>query len=1629
MLGLNQEFCEILITCFAHFLWQGLLLGAAFEVLMWMLKNRSPQSRHACGLFCLLIFSLCVPMTYLVVRNSDIPNPELIVSAIETNSNLNEMISLNNMEPSQRPALSSKSTLVINDTATATDHPWNFHRTAPLLLGLYFVGVLFFACRLAMGVYIGRSYRQHAMPVTQPEFIASIEKVTRQVGLAIKPPVMWCQQVAVPSVVGILKPTVLLPLACLTQLQPAQLEQILIHELTHIRRYDHLFNLAQNVLEAVLFFHPVVWFISRRVRLEREFCCDAAVVASGSVAEEYANSLIDVAQLSQSMKLRSLPVAVPAVEKPSKLGVRIDRILGRHQRQKNHLFETGSLITVATVLGLCCLFAVQFPTVADSNDNKPTTDNLGPVIEVEPTQKVNRKGNSIEFRVIDTEGKPIEGMRFLADGFANILEEVRGKTNAKGIWIFKKTSNKSQHFQIYRNGYLGHPQASDFSPNDSPVTLKFRKSIPVIGTIVDAETGKPIKKYRLYQGIHFKANPLERWSWDQERSGPHVPVKGSWAEGLIDPNSGPVIEPGKFMTDLKTLDRIIKFRIEAGGYLPQITNEMDAATLSGKAIKLKFRLKKNAGLERVVLTPDGKPASGARVAFIVRKEGNSRTLRLINGISEVTGFDAPSALVLANGEGRFILPALNGQFACAITNKDGYLNVDDISLAKQEKLRLKPWSTVEGTVYYEGKPAAGVTVTGYYFSLVENRNLMNPDIPMINYHQEVKTDQAGKFKLLKGIPGKWKLFAYYDSIIKNKQEQINGKPPLRNDHAAVVVNLAAGERLNQDIGKQIEKLKKEESEQKTADKKIDRTQKPALSEIEKKLIGTWDSSSFLVGAKMIYMKNRTYRYEYTQFKENPRVGKWHVENGTELVYETTEDGGKTFKTTRYQIVSIDDKKLKFKPLSPKMPKKVITYTLISKSILLGKNTERNTKKPSSDETKKSSKPTLEFRIAQKESGEGLTETKVEDKDEIIYMHKSAFITDADIKFAKVTKENGGSTAIQFELTPDAAKRMLKTTKENIGKKLVIIIEGKVMMAPKINAAISKSGIISGSFTEKEAERIVKAIWTKGEDKTIKEKLKLAGKATISGRIVMPDMSPATVKGEMHYVVRNKNGRSDGSDIQKNDQFSIVVPAGKVWLTYYPKGYSHVELGPFDLKPGEKKKDIKIVLDSGISVKAIVGVSIGNPIPGATVRVYPYLKGMGGAPYNELTTNSNGECQLEHLVNRSYYNLYVTAPGYLPLFTAPLRVEEGQELLATMVRSIPGTAIIRFADGTPAPFSKLYIKREITSRGEVIEYGNEGEGYWGKVFTKTDGNGRFKMNKLETGSQYLFIVEAVDGSRGIVRHLKAGQVDMQITLPRRRDLLVKMTGDINKLPQKNGKPFLSMRQKIVFETKSGKKYTDIIGADFPIEYVKNSKTVIFRGLAVDLGAGQINQQVEVMLDNDEKTKNNSMLINLPAFDRAVGNSDHRCGNRGFAFAMPFTYLIYDLVKLVNVFTASQFVFQIFRDSKFCTVPACKFSEQDAAVFIILIHHQRKMSDEKIDNFFGRWFRDFCFTRTGSFNFLKYPRIHQSASANGNCCATCFSPNTECIFNSFDIAITDDRHVFNRFHSLANSVQIHFSSKTL
>jgi len=159
---------------------------------------------------------------------------------------------------------------------------------------LWLIGAVTFWVRLVGGWMVAARMRSMLVRPAPAEWQQTISRLGGRIGLSRPVRLLRSALVQVPTVVGWLRPVVLMPVGALSGLPTEQVEALLLHELAHIRRHDYLVNILQSVAEALLFYHPAVWWVSGHIRAERELCCDdVAVAASGDVLI-YAQALVEL---------------------------------------------------------------------------------------------------------------------------------------------------------------------------------------------------------------------------------------------------------------------------------------------------------------------------------------------------------------------------------------------------------------------------------------------------------------------------------------------------------------------------------------------------------------------------------------------------------------------------------------------------------------------------------------------------------------------------------------------------------------------------------------------------------------------------------------------------------------------------------------------------------------------------------------------------------------------------------------------------------------------------------------------------------------------------------------------------------------------------------------------------------------------------------------------------------------------------------------------------------------------------------------------------------------------------------------------------------------------------------------
>ena len=179
------------------------------------------------------------------------------------------------------------------------------------------------AIRWAGGIWWWRRLRSRSSPLATGAWQETVGQLARQMGIRRIVALRESRDVSSPVVLGGWRPLILFPAGLLLQLSPDLVRALLIHELAHLRRRDHWVQGLQQIAEVALFFHPVVWWLSEQIRVEREQLCDDESAQWMGDRKVVAEALLCLAEGDANGSAGALAAS------GSSLGQRIRRLLGR----------------------------------------------------------------------------------------------------------------------------------------------------------------------------------------------------------------------------------------------------------------------------------------------------------------------------------------------------------------------------------------------------------------------------------------------------------------------------------------------------------------------------------------------------------------------------------------------------------------------------------------------------------------------------------------------------------------------------------------------------------------------------------------------------------------------------------------------------------------------------------------------------------------------------------------------------------------------------------------------------------------------------------------------------------------------------------------------------------------------------------------------------------------------------------------------------------------------------------------------------------------------------------------------------------------------------------------------------
>lgn len=363
-----------------HSLWQFALILLVGGMLIVLMRRSTSTARYGVWVFALSMTVAAPMVTWCslpVTQPVDTVAMPIAEEAIAVSITDDNRLAIAEAPPGPPPVDEAVSILPINSHSSTADvaRSPTWWETARLLLHPWLTsivtawcgGVVLCSLRPLLGWHALWRLRTMGVTPAPQETCDLLRRVSARLGIRLSVGILHSTLAQVPIVVGYLRPVILLPASLIMNLPPSQLEAILAHELSHIRRHDFVVNLLQTLVETLFFYHPAVWWLSRQIRIEREHCCDDLVVAALDNRVEYGRALLAIEDLRGQQTVLALGAS------DGSLLTRIRRIVTlRVDRTESPSWTTmGLVLCLLGTMGVMSVFAWQDLQPIAADDERP----------------------------------------------------------------------------------------------------------------------------------------------------------------------------------------------------------------------------------------------------------------------------------------------------------------------------------------------------------------------------------------------------------------------------------------------------------------------------------------------------------------------------------------------------------------------------------------------------------------------------------------------------------------------------------------------------------------------------------------------------------------------------------------------------------------------------------------------------------------------------------------------------------------------------------------------------------------------------------------------------------------------------------------------------------------------------------------------------------------------------------------------------------------------------------------------------------------------------------------------------------------------------------------------------------
>ena len=369
----HSLFLGSLGSAILHSIWQSFILWILYETIVISFKNSSAKIKHNLSVF----FVFCSFAWFVSTFIS-----KLFIT-----------------EKNTAPLLGNHLAITTSAASSSVDEFLVYAGNILPYLSITYIFLLLFLMVKLYAAYRYVYFISNKNLVSVPLHLETFaSKVATQIKIPQKIKIWISNHIEAPATIGFLKPMILIPLASINHLSVSQLEAIILHELSHIKRNDYLVNLLISIIETILFFNPFMVLFVKIIKKERENCCDDFVLQYQYDSHSYASALLELGKT----RTNNIRLALMAVSGNKQLLSRIKRITGVATPCQ---FNYGQkILALLITTGIFCSLAYFLPYSFTKVTTKPTSIQKQPIVlEARRTDNNSTGKKNIEDSIAKTE--------------------------------------------------------------------------------------------------------------------------------------------------------------------------------------------------------------------------------------------------------------------------------------------------------------------------------------------------------------------------------------------------------------------------------------------------------------------------------------------------------------------------------------------------------------------------------------------------------------------------------------------------------------------------------------------------------------------------------------------------------------------------------------------------------------------------------------------------------------------------------------------------------------------------------------------------------------------------------------------------------------------------------------------------------------------------------------------------------------------------------------------------------------------------------------------------------------------------------------------------------------------------